>query len=265
MKLMSLAHPRCPPLRCPDQRQALFEELAELSGQRNAIDRRIVISSPGSMATVCGALPARGPWRPWSPGRPAALRPMRTHRQRGASPEVEFPRCAKGMREAGWPWIGRRDRAAGRAGPAGALRRVGRGRDGHPAAHRRQARTTARSRPRPEPRLDGTKTSRTASPTGGSNFPHLGRKFDAALASHQDALIAEWKEDRADPDGASGQVPPFPGTVDAFCAWSDLVGCRGHPHRPMGGTAPWWSMSTSSSVAAALHWVRCSLNPTVVI
>ena len=44
----------------PDQRlEALFEELAELSGQRNAIDGRIVDIVAGSMATGCGAPGAR--------------------------------------------------------------------------------------------------------------------------------------------------------------------------------------------------------------
>ncbi|WP_156737767.1 HNH endonuclease signature motif containing protein, partial [Mycobacterium sp. E735] len=38
--------------------------------------------------------------------------------------------------------------------------------------------------------------------------------FDAALQSHRDALIAEWKHDRA--EGASDSAPPLPGSVEAF-------------------------------------------------
>ncbi|MDT5005730.1 MAG: hypothetical protein QOJ24_2906, partial [Mycobacterium sp.] len=39
-------------------------------------------------------------------------------------------------------------------------------------------------------------------------------KFDAALQSHQDALIAEWKRDHDD-DRPSPNRPPLPGTGDA--------------------------------------------------
>ncbi|WP_155765653.1 HNH endonuclease signature motif containing protein, partial [Mycobacterium colombiense] len=45
---------------------------------------------------------------------------------------------------------------------------------------------------------------------------HEAAKFDAALASHRDALIAEWKRDRDNGERAGDQRPPVPGTVEAF-------------------------------------------------
>ena len=48
-------------------------------------------------------------------------------------------------------------------------------------------------------------------------LPHAdAAKFDAALASHRDALIAQWKHDRAKGERASESAPPLPGTVEAF-------------------------------------------------
>ena len=41
-------------------------------------------------------------------------------------------------------------------------------------------------------------------------------KFDAALASHRDALVTEWKRDHGNGRPACEQVPPLPGTIEAF-------------------------------------------------
>ena len=61
------------------------------------------------------------------------------------------------------------------------------------------------------------------------------QKLDAALQSHRDALIAEWKHDR-DTSGASEQQPPLPTTVDAFLrlvhtGWDAEVQRRPHGQR----------------------------------
>ena len=48
-------------------------------------------------------------------------------------------------------------------------------------------------------------------------LPHLeAATFDAALASHRDALFAEYKADHADNDSGSEQRPPLPTTGEAF-------------------------------------------------
>jgi hypothetical protein len=59
-------------------------------------------------------------------------------------------------------------------------------------------------------------------------------KFDAALASHRDALIAEWRRDHG--DGASDQAPPLPSTGVAFmrlveAGWDAEAACRPHGHQ----------------------------------
>ncbi|OBK17528.1 HNH endonuclease signature motif containing protein, partial [Mycobacterium sp. 1245852.3] len=77
-------------------------------------------------------------------------------------------------------------------------------------------------RPDPEPRPEWrgplasiTKTSDEQGSCYRITLPHPdAAKFDAALASHREALIAEWKHDQA--IGAGDQRPPMPGTVEAF-------------------------------------------------
>ncbi|WP_156664460.1 HNH endonuclease signature motif containing protein, partial [Mycobacterium sp. 852002-51057_SCH5723018] len=58
-------------------------------------------------------------------------------------------------------------------------------------------------------------------------------KFDAALASHREALVAQWKQDHGDGERASEQRPPLPGTVEAFlrlveAGWDAEVARRPH-------------------------------------
>ena len=208
------------------------------------------------MATGCGALPARGPWRPWSPGRPAAHRPMQTPSPawRIAS---EFPRCAQ--RDAGGRLaldpvgvIAQRRRWVRRA-----LRRVGRGRDGQPAAAVRSS-NQARPRPRPEPQRSITKNVGDDFTYWRIKLPHLrAAKFRrGAGVSSGCALIAEWKNDRANPDSASEQVAPVPEPSTPSCAQSRLMGCRSRPSAPTGSTAPWWSTSISSSAPPRCIWAR---------
>jgi hypothetical protein len=71
--------------------------------------------------------------------------------------------------------------------------------------------------PQPEPKPSITKTSDEQFTWWRITLPPLeAAKFDAALASHRDALIAEWKRDHDTGDGASEQRPPLPGTTEAF-------------------------------------------------
>jgi hypothetical protein len=94
-------------------------------------------------------------------------------------------------------------------------------------------------RPEPEPRPDPprsiSKTSDEQSATWRITLPHdEAATFDAALDSHRDALIADWKRDH--PDGSSEHTPPLPNTVDAFMSlietgWDTDVARRPHAQR----------------------------------
>ena len=185
----------------PDQRlEGLFEELAELAGQRNAIDGRIVeIVAQVDRDELWGATGARSV---------AALVAWKLGSSSGNAHTIatvarrleEFPRCAQGMRE------GRL--SLDQVGVIAA--RAGEGSDEHYAELARcatvnQLRTAVKLEPRPEPdprpepQPSITKTSDEESTCWRIKLPHLdAAKFDAALASHRDALIAEWKLDRED-------------------------------------------------------------------
>ncbi|WP_445161271.1 DUF222 domain-containing protein [Mycobacterium sp. Dal123C01] len=203
----------------PAQRlEVLFEELAELTGQRNAIDGRIVeIVAELDRDELCGATGARSV---------AALVAWKTGSSSGNAHTIatvarrleEFPRCAQGMRE------GRL--SLDRVGVIAA--RAGQGSDEHYAklaavATVNQLRTAVKLEPRPEPeprpqpQASITKTSDEELTCWRIKLPHPdAAKFDAALASHRDAAFAEWKLDREDRERTSDITPPLPGTVEAF-------------------------------------------------
>ena len=151
----------------------------------------------------------------------------------------EFPRCAEAMR-------------AGRL----SLDQVGvvaehaaDGSDEHYAqfaesATVTQLRTAVKLEPRPEPESapEPERSIRKTSHEDGSatykiRLPKLeAAKFDAAVASHQDALVADWKRDHENSetgDPVSDVVPPFPNQVDAFMSlieagWDSDVERRPH-------------------------------------
>jgi hypothetical protein len=198
--------------------EVLFEELAELSGQRNAIDGRIVqIVAEIDRDGLCGmtgarSVPALVAWK-------TGCSPANAHTISTIAGRLqEFPRCAQGMRE-GWLSLDRVGVVAGRAGE---------GSDEHYAQLARfatvnQLRTAVKLEPRPapeprrEPERSITKTSSEEFTCWRIKLPHLdAAKFDAALASHRDALIAEWKHDHGNGEGASDIAPPLPGTFEAF-------------------------------------------------
>ena len=197
----------------------LFEELSELTGQRNAIDGRIVDIvaeiDRGNLAGITGArsIPALIAWKTGTAPRNAETIATVAHRL------AEFPRCAEGLRDR--PLLtrsGRRDRRTRRRRLRRPLRAARRIRDGQPTAHRDQTRTTPRPAPRPEPQRSITKTDGEQFTTWRITLPHdEAATFDAALDSHRDALITDWKNDHTGhADGGSEQAPPFPNTVDAF-------------------------------------------------
>jgi hypothetical protein len=201
-----------------DRLEILFEELAELTGQRNAIDGRIVeIVAEVDHDELWGNTGARSvaalvAWKTGCSTANAKTIATVAHRLE------EFPRCAEGMRE-------------GRLSldQVGVIaQRAGEGSDEHYAALAsvatvNQLRTAVKLEPRPEPdRQPEPQCSITKNTDERFTYWRIklahpeAAKFDAALASHRDALIAEWKRDRDSRDGSPDQVPPIPGTMEAF-------------------------------------------------
>ena len=194
----------------------LFEELAELTGQRNAIDGRIV--------EIAAEIDGRRLWGMTGARSLSALVAWRT----GCSPANaqtvaaiagrlgEFPRCVQGLRE-------------GRLSldQVGVIaERGGQGSDEHYAqlasvATVTQLRTAVKLEPRPEPDPAPERSfTKTGTAQGSCYRIILGRldaaKFDAAMASHRDALMTQWKHDHGDGKSSPDQRPPLPGNVDAF-------------------------------------------------
>ena len=222
----------------PDQRlEVLFDELAELAGQRNAIDARIVeIVAEVDRDELCGATGARSVAAlvAWKTGSSA------TNANTIATVAArldEFPRCAEGMRE------GRL--SLDQVGVIAA--RAGEGSDEHYAALARSAsvnqlRTAVKLEPRPEPdpqpepQTSITKSTDHEFTCWRIKLPHHdAAKFDAALQSHSDALIAEWKRDHDNGNRESDHRPPLPSTAEAFmrlveASWDAEVARRPHGH-----------------------------------
>ena len=189
-----------------------------MTGQRNAIDGRIVeIVAEIDRDQLCGVTGARSvpALVAWKTGcSPANAHTIATI----ASRLGEFPVCAQDMRE------GRL--SLDQVGVIAA--RAGEGSDEHYAQLARSAtvnqlRTAVKLEPRPhpdsrpQPQPSITKTSSEEFSCWRITLSHPdAATFDAALASHRDALIAEWKRDRDNGEAASDVAPPLPGTLDAF-------------------------------------------------
>jgi hypothetical protein len=238
--------------------EVLFGELAELTGQRNAIDGRIVeIVAEIDRDELCGMTGARSvaalvAWRTGCSLRNAHTVAAVAHRL------DEFPRLAEGMRE------GRLSVDQVGVIAEGAAE----GSDAHYAqlaavATVSQLRTAVKLEPRPDPE-PRPQLPRSITRNVGDEFttwrirlPRLeAAAFDAALQSHRDALIAEWKRDHDNGNGdgddndngdgagdgageggpAGDEVPPFPDGVDAFLSlveagWDAEVARRPHGQR----------------------------------
>lgn len=222
-----------------DRLAVLFDELAELSGQRNAIDGRIVdIVAEIDRDELWGATGARSVAAlvAWKMGSSAVnAKSIATVAQRIES----FPRCAEGLRE------GRL--SLDQVGVIAA--RAGEGSDEHYAqlaavATVNQLRTAVSMEPRPEgdPRLDPqpaiSKTSAAEHDFWRITLPHAESAiFEAALQSHRDTLMAEWKHDRENNPGTPGDNhPPMPTSIEAFLrlietGWDLEAQRRPHGHR----------------------------------
>ncbi|MGB9249246.1 MAG: DUF222 domain-containing protein, partial [Mycobacterium sp.] len=124
--------------------------------------------------------------------------------------------------------------------------RAGEGSDEHYAqlaacATVNQLRTAVKlePRPEPEPRPQPENSITTATNEQGSCYRitlghHDAAKFDAALASHREALIAEWKHDHGDGAGTPNQRPPLPTTAGAFMRLVEAVWDTETVRRPHG-------------------------------
>jgi hypothetical protein len=191
-----------------DRLEVLFEEFAELSGQRNAIDGRLVeiiaeIDRDGLWGmTGARSMEALVAWKTGVTPRNAEV--MVTVARR--SPE--FPRCTQALRE-GRLSLDRLGVLAEHAAE---------GSDDHyiqtaEAATVTQLRTAVKlepqpPKPKPEPKASITKRDHGDTTTWTITLPRLdAAKFDAALQSHRDALIHE--RDAED-------TTPFPTNLDAF-------------------------------------------------
>jgi Domain of unknown function (DUF222)/HNH endonuclease len=220
----------------PDERvEVLFDEVAELCGQRNAIDSRIVeIVAELDRDELWGATGARSisalvAWKTGTAPRNADTVVAVARRLE------EFPRCAEGMREGrlsldqiGVIAEGAADGSDEHYAELAAVATVSQLR----SAVKLEPRPDAE--PRPEPPRSITKIVRQECTTWRITLPSVeAAKFDAALQSHHDAQIAEWKRDRDGSDQVSDQTPPLPNTADAFmrlieAGWDSAVARRPH-------------------------------------
>ncbi len=232
--------------------EVLFDELSELAGQRNAIDGRIV--------DIVAEIDRDGLWSTTGAKTVSALVAWKL----GTSPHnaeilvtvaerVEtFPRCLDALREGRFS-----------LDQVGVIaERAADGSDDHYAVLTESATvsqlriaTTAEPRPKPdptpEPDPDGesepqppaepertiAKTSDHTHTTYRIRLPHAeAATVDAALASHLDGLVADWKHHHDTGEPVSDQAPPFPSTIDAFMSlvhagWDTEVARRPHGQR----------------------------------
>ncbi|APE16187.1 HNH endonuclease signature motif containing protein [Mycolicibacterium pallens] len=214
--------------------EVVFEELAELAGQRNAIDGRIVeLVAELDHGNLCGMTGARSVAAvvAWKLGTSTAnANTISTVAQR----LPEFPRCVAALRE-GQLSVDQVGVIAERAAD---------GSDEHYAqlatvATVSQLRKAIKLQPRPpkpgpqpDPPRSLRKTVGDEATTWNITLPNIeAATFDAALQSHHDALIADWKRDH-DTD-STNNAPPLPNTTDAFMSlieagWDTDVARRPH-------------------------------------
>src|SRR3954451_19680336 len=251
--MSSTASLEVPVVRAGERVEVLFGELSELAGQRNAIDGRIVqIVAELDPDGLCGSTAARSiaalvAWKLGASSGNAATIAAIAHRL------PVFPRCAQGMREGRLSL----DQVGVIAGGAAD------GSDEHYAEFARvasvsQLRTAVKLEPRPdpdpqaepdaqpepqpdpqpepepEPRVSISSTSDETCTQYRITLPHLeAAKFDAALACHREALIAEWKRDHDQGGDQSGWRPLLPSTGAAFlrlvdAGWDAEAAARPH-------------------------------------
>ncbi|TDL04667.1 HNH endonuclease [Mycolicibacterium obuense] len=232
-------------LAIDERLSVLHEELAELTGQRNAIDARIVEIAAeidrDELWAAAGAKSTAG-WVAWKAG----LSPSRAQTIAAIARRYdEFPSCVEGLK-----------RGRFSVDQVGVIAEHGLpGSDEHFATMAQcatvtQLRTALKMQPKPtpepQPQPDEDEPAPVTDPgpqpsiTSRSDeqytywqiaLPHMeNAAFESALASHRDALITEWKA--ADPDGRA----PMPNTAAAFlrlvdASWDAEAAARPHAQR----------------------------------
>ena len=247
---MSLSWPPEPAVvGCADRLAVKFGELEQLAGQRNAIDGRIVeivaeIDRENMWGkTGCRSISALVAWKLGLSSRNAQTITAVADRLE------ELPRCTAALREG--------QLSLDQVGVI--AERAGAGSDEHYAALASvatvdQLRSAIKLEPRPEPERNHgsgrsvTKTSDETFTTWRIRLPHAeAATFDAALSSHQEALVADWKRDQGtdEQDHTDGERrkeglldarPPVPNAADAFMSlvtagWDAEVARRAHGQR----------------------------------
>ncbi|QFS89537.1 hypothetical protein FIV07_02205 [Mycobacterium sp. THAF192] len=197
----------------PKERLAeLFEQIAELTGQRNAIDAQIVDIvaeiDHGGLAGMTGArsISALVAWK--TGVSPRNAKTIAAVAARGE----QFPRCVAGLRE-GWLSLDQVGVLAERAAD---------GSDDHYVELASVATVTQLRKavgleprpdvsPKPQPERAVSRTDHGESVTYRITVSKIeAAKVDAALAGKRDGLIADWKRDRdqdPDADGLHGESP----------------------------------------------------------
>ena len=227
-----------------DRLEALFGELAQLCGQRNAIDGQIVdIVAEIERDELGGLTGARSmsalvAWKTgMTPGNAAAVTAVAHRAER-------FPQCTQGLRE-------------GRLSLDQVAVIADRAADGSDAHYAQlaavstvaQLRTATRLEPRPDPPVPAPRRSFVRDERPDRTIykitlpPAEAATVDAAVQSHHDALISDYRADHphtpdtdspdttdTDPAGAPAS---FPSTVDAFLSlittgWDTEVARRPH-------------------------------------
>ena len=223
--------------------EVLFDELAELAGQRNAIDGRIVdivaeIDRDGLWSTTgAKTVTSLVAWK-------LGTSPHNAETLVTVAERVEtFPRCLDALRQGRFS-----------LDQVGVIaERAADGSDEHYAlltesATVSQLRIAFRAAPRPtpkptpEPERSISKTSDQTHTTYRIRLPHSdAATVDAALGTHLDGLVADWKHAHGSGDDDTvepvfEQAPPFPSTIDAFMSlveagWDTEVARRPHGQR----------------------------------
>ena len=235
----------------PAQRlEVLFAEIAELSGQRNAIDGRIVeiiaeINRDGlagitGFRSVASLVAAK-----------TGVSPHTAHTFTTVAERAEqFPQCVAGMRE-GWLSVDQIGAVVDCAAD---------GSDAHYAQFARYATVTQirkavrlepppapQPEPAPEPEAEPAPVPEPEAPRSitTTHGPHSttwhitlptieAAEFQAGLQSHQDKVVADWK--RAHAENLTETTPPFPTPVDGFLSlmragWDADAAARPHGQR----------------------------------
>ena len=225
-----------------DRLLALYDEAAELVGQRNALDGRLVEivaeidggDGPSLWGdTGCRSLSELVAWR-------LGMSPRNAQVMVAIAQRLEvFPRLAATLRQ-GQVSLDQFGVIAEHAAD---------GSDDHYAELARtatvtQLRTAVKQepRPQPEPRSSSVRSFSRHEDDGCTTYrirlPKLeAAKFDAALGAHKEGLVADWRRDHDNPDNRDGvEVPPFPDMVDALMSvvesgWDAEAAARPHGAR----------------------------------